>query len=75
MDDVDRKVLELAGRDYRRLGSLDRAARAELGLSPIAYFARLNRLLDNPDALATAPTLIRRLQRRQDAALAQRRAS
>jgi hypothetical protein len=75
MDDVDRQVLELAGRDYRRPGSLDRAARAELDLSPIAYWQRLNRLLGDPDALAAAPMLVRRLQRRRDAATAQRRAS
>jgi hypothetical protein len=75
MDDVDAKVLELAARDYRRPGSLDRAARAELDLSPVAFWQALNRLLDDPEALAVAPMLVRRLQRRRDAGAAQRRAS
>lgn len=74
MDDVDNRVLELAGRDYRRPGSLDRAARAELDLSPIAFWQRLNALLDDPEALAAAPMLVRRLRRRREAATAQRRA-
>lgn len=37
-----------------------------------AYYQRLNRLLDNPDALAYSPMLVRRLTRLRDARRRQR---
>lgn len=42
--------------------------------SAAVYYQRLNRLLDNPDALAYAPLLVHRLRRVRDARRAARSA-
>ena len=44
----------------------DRAIRARFRLSPARYHQRLNRLIDEPDALRHDPMLVRRLRRLRD---------
>lgn len=56
-------MLALAARQYRHAGSRERAARAELGLSPTRFYQVLNALLDDPAALAHDPVLVNRLRR------------
>ncbi|MDK8242026.1 MULTISPECIES: DUF3263 domain-containing protein [Corynebacterium] len=67
LSDTDLAVLRFAARAPRSLGKREDAIRAELGMTPIRYYQRLNVLLDNPDALAAEPQLVRRLQRLRDA--------
>lgn len=56
-------ILAFERRWWRRAGSKEQAIRDELGLSAVRYYQLLNRLLDNPAALAFDPVLVRRLRR------------
>ena len=64
LSDYDRLVLEVA-----RLtgGHRERAARERLGVDPTRYGQLLNRVLDDPAALAHDPVLVNRLRRLRDA--------
>ena len=53
-------------------GSKQTAMWTQLGLTPTSYAQRLNRLLDNPAALAAEPVLINRLRRVRDVGVAAR---
>ena len=66
LSDTDLSVLRFAARAPRSIGAREDAVRSELGMQPIRYYQRLNRLLDSPDALAAEPQLVRRLQRLRD---------
>ncbi|MHC2849570.1 uncharacterized protein DUF3263 [Corynebacterium mucifaciens] len=66
LSDTDLAVLRFAARAPRSVGAREDAVRSELGMQPIRYYQRLNRLLDSPDALAAEPQLVRRLQRLRD---------
>ncbi|HEX7351691.1 DUF3263 domain-containing protein [Brachybacterium sp.] len=61
----DRRILALEGRTFRYVGAKERAIREELGISKVAYYVRLNSLLDEPAALRAAPSLIHRLRGRR----------
>lgn len=63
LSDLDRKILELEKRRFKYQGSKEKVMVQELGLSPVAYYQRLNALLDNPQALAQEPALLARLRR------------
>lgn len=65
LSDQDLRILELESRTFRYQGTKERAIREQIGISRIAYYVRLNRLLDDPEALRTAPALIHRLQARR----------
>jgi hypothetical protein len=63
MEDIDRVILDIEKRHYRRAGMKANAITEETGLSPTRYAQRLVRLLADPEALAADPVLIHRLQR------------
>lgn len=63
LDETNRHLLDIAGRDYRHPGSLETAVHDELGLSLTRYLQRLNRLVDDPAAWAYAPATVKRLRR------------
>ncbi|HET7430904.1 MAG TPA: DUF3263 domain-containing protein [Nocardioides sp.] len=65
LGDSDRRALDLEARWWRFAGTKDAAVRAELGESPADYHRRLGRLLDDPEAAAYAPVLVRRLRRQR----------
>jgi hypothetical protein len=75
MDDVDRSILDLEARWFRRSGAKAQAI-AELGLSPTGYYQRLVRILNDPtpEAAAEFGPLIARLTRLRDARVGQRAA-
>jgi len=52
---------------YRYQGAKDAAIRATLDLSPTAYYARLDVLLDEPGAWAYAPAVVKRLRNLREA--------
>lgn len=59
---TDAQVLELASRRYNRPGARDRAAQDELGLSGVAFAARLLHIVEAPPlevAEAYGPLLAR----------------
>ncbi|WP_422116753.1 DUF3263 domain-containing protein [Brachybacterium sp. UNK5269] len=62
LSDRDRRILELESRTFRYVGSKERAIREEIGLSKVAYYVRLNALLDDPAALRAAPSVVNRLR-------------
>ncbi len=47
-------------------GSKGRAIRERFGISPTRYHQLLDRAIDQPDALADEPALVRRLRRLRD---------
>lgn len=63
MTDDDRALLDFAAKWWQAAGNQHDAITAELGLTPTRYYQRLNKLLDDPAALAYSPTVVRRLQR------------
>lgn len=65
LSERDRRILALEGRTFRYVGAKERAIREEIGLSKVAYYVRLNALLDEPAALRAAPALIHRLRGRR----------
>ena len=62
MDTVNQQILALEKRFFRTAGAKDEAIKA-LGLTPMRYYQLLNRLLDDPAALAADPLLVKRLTR------------
>ncbi|MFM1964901.1 MAG: hypothetical protein RL134_626 [Actinomycetota bacterium] len=71
---ADKALLDFAGRWYRFPGAQEQAMRDELGLSATAYWRRVSVLIDQPDALAYAPTTVARLRRMRDERLQARSA-
>lgn len=61
----DRLILALEGRTFRYVGAKERAIREEIGISKVAYYVRLNALLDEPEALRAAPAVVHRLRARR----------
>lgn len=62
-DDRDRQILAFERRWWRHAGAKEQAIRDTFGLSPTRYYQLLNRLLDEPAALAHDPVLVARLRR------------
>lgn len=69
MNDNDRLVLEIANRFYLSPGSRENAIRDELELSPVRFWAHVNRLIDDPEAAFECPELVNRLRRIRAAGL------
>lgn len=63
MTDEDRRILDFERQWWRHAGAKADAIDAEFGLTVTRYYQKLNRLLDDPDALAYAPQLVNRLRR------------
>lgn len=63
MDDIDRAILTLEGRWFRRPGS-KLAAIAEFGLSETRYWQRVLQLSSDPMAAAEYPAVVASIQRR-----------
>lgn len=66
LTDRDRQVLDFAGLTWRHDGARDMAIRDEFDTSAHLYMQELNRLLDEPAALAYAPVTVNRLRRVRD---------
>lgn len=65
----DWAILELAAQPLRHAGTRDAQIR-DLGLTPTAFYARLNRIIDMPEALAAQSVLVNRLRRMRERRLA-----
>ncbi|QGU01226.1 hypothetical protein CKALI_01635 [Corynebacterium kalinowskii] len=63
LSEADRTLLEFESRAPRNVGAKEEAIRAELGITPVRYFHRLNALIDDPAAVAEFPVLVHRLER------------
>lgn len=65
LSERDRQILALESRTFRYVGAKERAIREEIGISKVAYYVRLNALLDDPAALRAAPAVVHRLRGRR----------
>ncbi len=67
LSDEDRAILAFEKSWWQHPGSKDQAIRDRFGLSAVAFYQRLNQLLNTEAALAAEPLLVKRLQRVRDA--------
>jgi hypothetical protein len=65
LSDRDRAILDFEQAWWMRPGAKAAAITDMLGLSPTRYYQLLNALIDEPDALAHDPLLVRRLRRQR----------
>ncbi|WP_313969121.1 DUF3263 domain-containing protein [uncultured Rothia sp.] len=63
---VERRILEVERRRFKHQGSKEKAIIAT-GFTPIAYYQRLNVMLDDERVRAAAPQIIDVLRARRDA--------
>lgn len=63
---VERRILEVERRRFKHQGSKEKAIIAA-GFTPIAYYQRLNVMLDDERVRAAAPQIINVLRARRDA--------
>lgn len=63
MTELEQLLLDFEANWHRFDQSKDEAIRLRFNISPTAYHQQLNALLDNADALAYNPLLIKRLRR------------
>jgi hypothetical protein len=61
LTDDDLTMLELERTWWKHPGAKDSHIRDRFDISPTIYYARLNRLIDRPEALAADPMTVRRL--------------
>lgn len=66
LDDVDVAILRFEQQWWCCPGAKDVQIRVQFGLTTVRYYQRLNRLIDLPAAMATAPVLCARLRRIRD---------
>lgn len=59
----DRAILDFEREWWRHAGAKEQAIREHFDLSPTAYYRRLSDLLDDEEALAYDPMLVKRLRR------------
>lgn len=69
---TDRQILELEQRFYRHPGIKEQAIRDGFGWDSTTYYARLVRLLSDPEAALEFPQLVARLRRLLDQRMRQR---
>lgn len=77
MTDLERRILDFEAQWWQSRGNKEAAIRELFGWSAVRYVQKLNRLIDNPEALAHDPHLVNRLLRirsQRDVARTQRKA-
>ena len=63
LDPTERAILDFEGELYRHQGAKQSRIGQRFGMSLTEYLLRLNRLLDDPRAIAYAPQTVARLRR------------
>jgi hypothetical protein len=63
LSDRDREIIAFERQWWKYAGSKEQAIKELFDVSSTRYYQVLNALLDNPDALAADPMLIKRLRR------------
>lgn len=74
LTDDEKAMLELERSWWKHAGAKDGLIRERFGVSPTVYFARLNALIDRPEALAADAMIVHRLLRLRDQRRAHRSA-
>ena len=65
LSERDRQILDFEHQWWKYAGSKEQAVKDLFDLSPTRYYQILNQLIDNEDALAHDPMLIKRLRRQR----------
>jgi hypothetical protein len=63
LDPHDLEILDFERQWWKYADTKETGIRERLGLSPLGYYRRLNWIIDQPQALAHDPLLVRRLSR------------
>jgi hypothetical protein len=63
LTDRDRRILEFERQWWKFAGAKEQAVRELFDMSTTRYYQILNRLIDDPEALAFDPMLVKRLRR------------
>ena len=63
LTDRDRRILEFERQRWKYAGAKEQAIRDLFDMSGTRYYQILNGLIDNPEALAFDPMLVKRLRR------------
>jgi hypothetical protein len=63
LSDRDQAMLEFEQSWWQFPGGKEAEIHARFGLSPTRYYQQLNQLIEQEEALAAAPLLVRRLRR------------
>ena len=63
LDRRDLEILDFERQWWKYADTKETGIRERLGLSPLSYYRRLNWIIDQPQALALDPLLVRRLSR------------
>ncbi len=63
LSDLDRSLLAFESQWWQRPGAKEQAIRDRFGITPTRYMQLLNRLIDEPGALAYDPVVVNRLRR------------
>jgi hypothetical protein len=66
LTDLERELLDFAGLTWRSRGLQEQEIRRRFDMSATRFWQLVNALLERPEALAYAPTTVRRLQRLRD---------
>lgn len=66
LSDTDQAILTFERNHWHYQGSKEQAIRDTFDIPVTRYFQRLNALIDDPEALAAHPVLVKRLQRIRD---------
>lgn len=72
LTDRDREILHFEREWWSKAGSKAASIRGRFELTETAYYAHLNKLIDNPAALEADPLVVNRLRARRDAGAARR---
>ncbi len=75
LTDTHRDMLKFSRLSWQFRGARESAIRERFGCSELTFHQRMNRLIDDPDALAEFPLDVRRLQRVRARGQRSRRAS
>lgn len=74
LTDTEREMIAFERQWWKHAGAKEAAIREKFDLSTTVYFARLNLLLNRPEAMAYDPMTVKRLIRLRDARREKRRA-
>ena len=66
LTDLERELLDFAGTWWHYAGAQEQAIRDRFDCSATTYWRKVNDLLDRPEALAYAPTTVKRLRARRE---------
>lgn len=66
LTEQEQKIISIEKRRWKYQGAKEQAVRSELGMSAVAYYQQLNRLIDNPRVIEQEPALMRRLREHRD---------